>query len=152
MGLRDKFEDKIKKKKEEIEQLHIKIREAEAYIQGLQDAMKYLPKYKVDVTSDKSLRPGSMLHKTYTLLKSTGKPMHINDILQGIGLQVDRDKKVSLTGSLGSYVRNKQIFTRPAPNTFGLISMENEDIDEPPDDFGFTDEESEENDEMERKM
>lgn len=152
MGIRDKFEDKIKKKREEIDKLKIQILEAEAYISGLQDAIKYLPKDVKDEMAEGAIRPGSKIYKTFNLLKTVGKPMHIDEILKALGLPLKKSEKVSLSGSLGWYVRKKEIFTRPAPNTFGLISMESDKTDEPPDDFGFMDDESEENDEMEGKM
>ena len=152
MGQRDKLEDRIKKKREEIEKLKIQILEVEAYISGLQDAMKYLPKDTKDETAEGAIRPGSKIYKTFNLLKKVGKPMHIDEILEALKLPVTKEEKVSLSGSLGWYVRKEQIFTRPAPNTFGLTSMESDEANEPPDDFGLMDEETEENDETEEKM
>jgi len=35
-----------------------------------------------------------------------------------------KNKKVSLSGSLSSYVRKQAIFTKPKPNTFGLIKTD----------------------------
>jgi hypothetical protein len=49
--------------------------------------------------------------------------MHITEILKALNEPVDKKHRLSLSGSLSSYVRNSQIFTRPAPNTFGLIEM-----------------------------
>ena len=144
MGQRDKLEERIKKKREEIDKLKIQILEAEAYISGLQDAMKYLPKDVKDETAEGAIRPGSKIYKTLNLLKTMGKPMHIDQILKALGLPVVKEEKVSLSGSLGWYVRKNQIFTRPAPNTFGLISMESDETDEPPDDFGVMEGENEE--------
>lgn len=136
MALRDKFEERIKKKELEVQELESKTREAKAYLQALQDSIKLLPKEeKVGVGSIvETLRSGSNVHKTYELLKKMGKPMHLNEILKAIGKGTSKTEKVNLAGSLGGYVRKGEIFTRPAPNTFGLISME--DILEPPDDFG----------------
>jgi len=138
MGLRDKFEEKIKKKESEIQELENQIREAKAYLQALQDSLKLLPKEeRVAGTGpiESTLRPNSNIYKTYKFLKDSGKALHIDDILKGIGKGTSKKEKVSLAGSLGWYVRRKEIFTRPAPNTFGLII--NEQLGEPPDDFGI---------------
>lgn len=50
--------------------------------------------------------------------------MHVNDILTRIGKAPDKASRVSVAGTLASYVRSGQIFTRPAPNTFGLVEWE----------------------------
>jgi hypothetical protein len=66
--------------------------------------------------------------------------MHINEILKALGSPVDSKHKLSLGGSLANYVRKGQIFTRPAPNTFGLLEMNRKEEskleDEIPEDFG----------------
>jgi hypothetical protein len=74
-------------------------------------------------------------------LRKAGKPLHITDILKGIGKTTSKKDRVSLSGSLGWYVRRNEIFTRPAPNTFGLKEMEDISKEEPPDDFGLSKEE-----------
>jgi seryl-tRNA synthetase len=144
MGIRTKIEEKIKKKEEEIQELENKIREAKAYLQALQDTIKILPKENVSgAMVENMLKPGSNIDKTYNFLKKTGKPVHLNEILIGIGKTISKKDKISLSGSLGWYVRRNEVFTRPAPNTFGLINFE--DIIEPPDGFGIEKEEIEEN-------
>ena len=147
MGLRTKFEERIKKKEQEIQEYETKIREAKAYLQALQDALKILPRESAGGTAEDIFRPGSNVAKTYDLLKKAGRPLHITDILKGIGKGTSKKDKVSLSGSLAWYVRRKEIFTRPAPNTFGLISMES--TEEPPGDFGVPKETKEEESELE---
>ena len=140
MGIRTKIEEKIKKKEEEIQELENKIREAKAYLQALQDTIKILPKENVSgAMVENMLKPGSNIDKTYNFLKKTGKPVHLNEILIGIGKTISKKDKISLSGSLGWYVRRNEVFTRPAPNTFGLINFE--EIIEPPDGFGIEKEE-----------
>ena len=142
MGLREKLEDKNKKKEEEIQGLESKISEAKAYVQGLQEAMRLLPRDSTGRKSaESSLRPGSKVYKTLEFLKKKGKPMHITEILKGIGLGTTKNEKVSLSGSLGWYVRNNEIFDRPSPNTFGLLSIDKDSLLEPPDEFGLEAEE-----------
>ena len=72
------------------------------------------------------------------LLKA-GKPMHLSKIVEGIGKEPSKENRLSLGGSLSGYVRKGQIFTRPAPNTFGLVEFGDEDgTKEPPPEFGAT--------------
>ncbi len=139
MSLRSKFEEKIKKKEQEIAEYESKIREAKAYMQALQDSLKMMPRDAADGSSESTFRPGSSMAKAYDFLKEIGKPMHINDILSGIGKGTTKKERTSLSGALGWYVRRKEFFTRPGPNTFGLISMEpqGESSPEPPEDFGL---------------
>ena len=139
MGIRDKLEEKIKKKEQEIQEYEAKIKEAKVYIEAVKDTMKLLPKSEIKGESPESkIRPGSVISKTLALLKKTGRPMHINEILEGIGKSTSKKDRVALSGSLGWYVRRHEIFNRTAPNTFGLISSE-----EPPDDFGIDKKEEE---------
>jgi hypothetical protein len=70
--------------------------------------------------------------------------VHLDDLLLELGKKVTRSSQASLAGSLAAYVRREEIFTRPAPNTFGLIELghdsegdgEVEDDFEPPAGFG----------------
>jgi hypothetical protein len=142
MGIRTKIEEKIKKKEEEIKEFESKIKETRAYLQALQDTMKLLPKeIENGVVIENMLKPGSNIAKTYDLLKRNGKPLHLNDILIGIGKTTTKKDRISLSGSLGWYVRRNEIFTRPAPNTFGLKNFE--EVVGPPDGFGIDRDENE---------
>lgn len=134
MNIRKKIEDKIKRKEQDIQGFEIRISEAKAYIQALQETIRLLPKSGEGVES--KIRPGSAIAKTLAFLKKTGRPMHINEILEGIGKSTSKKDRAALSGSLGWYVRGHEIFTRTAPNTFALIGMELNSEEEPPDDFG----------------
>jgi hypothetical protein len=143
--LRDKFEEKIRRKEREIEHHENKIREAKIYLQALQDSIRLLSQ-EGDTTDNlldeplemvTTLRPGSSIGKTYQLLKKTRKPLYIDDILVGIGKEKSKKEKASLAGSLSAYVKRKQIFARTAPNTFGLIGMAKQEEEEPPEGFGM---------------
>ena len=128
MGLREKFVDRIKKKEQEIDEFEAKIREARAYIQALQDSMRLLPR---DLGSSNGIetprfKPGSLTHKTYEFLKKTGRPMHIKDIIMGIGLVPDKKNRASLRGSLGPYTRDERIFRLVSTGTFGLVEFDYE--------------------------
>lgn len=143
MGLRENFQRLIEKKQDEIRELEVKIREAQAYLQALQDSARLLPKDDIKqstAVSDAPLRPGSELARVQEIIAAEGNPMHVNDILTKMGKPVDQSNRVSLVGTLGSYTRKGRVFTRPAPNTFGLIGMPAPvGTDELPDNFGAMD-------------
>ncbi len=134
MNTRHQLQKLLDRKQHEINDLEVQIEKAKAYIQALQDSMKFLP--KENGQTQVLLRPGSALAKAQEILRKAGKPLHISEILKA--LNEKPDKRVSLSGSLSAYVRNGQIFTRPAPNTFGLKEMNEliDALDELPEDFG----------------
>jgi|ERR1041385_136184 hypothetical protein len=87
---------------------------------ALQEALQILQK---DSGEAAVLRPDTTLHKVAEILRQAGKPLHISEILPKLGKEVNRKTRAALTGSLGTYIRNKAIFDRPAPNTFGLVEF-----------------------------
>jgi hypothetical protein len=150
MAGRNKIEERILKKEQEIQELEMKIREARAYVQALQDVAKLLPRGpETEKSADAVLRPGSAIADARSAILKAGKPMHIIDLLRAMGREVNRKNKIGVSGSIAAYVRRGEIFTRPKPNTFGLIELaqtngkyEKSDtaaskMDEPPDDFGI---------------
>lgn len=137
MGFREKIEDRIRRKQQEIREYETRIAEASAYIEGLQDALRLLPRESSDISYDTTIRSGSRISKSMELLKREGRPMHVTEILKGIGVEPSKKERVSLSGSLGAYVRRNEVFSRPAPNVFGLIGMEYDSpSQEPPAGFG----------------
>jgi hypothetical protein len=141
MGLRENFQKLIERKQAEIRELEVRIREAQSYLQALQDSAKLLPK-EVDnngvVSAGFSLRPGTSLAKVRDIIKEVGTPMHINDILSRLCKTIDNQNRVSLVGTLGSYSRKGRVFSRTAPNTFGLLELGHREAseDELPATFG----------------
>ena len=121
MGARDNLQRLIDRKQQEIEELESHLGEARVYVQALQDAIRALPKENLLGSSEASLRPGTIVYRVREMLKASGKPMHISEILKELGRPVDKDNRVSVAGTLSAYVRDGQIFSRPAPNTYGLI-------------------------------
>src|SRR5205085_1170668 len=112
------------KKRQEMADFQAKIREAEFYIQGLQDALRYLPKESVNGTSASvTLRPGTDLARARDYIKRVGRPVPIMELLDAIGKPQNKENRASVAGSIGWYVRRKEIFTRPAPNTFSLFEL-----------------------------
>lgn len=137
MGLRKEFQKRIEKKQQDIEQLKGQIREAEIYIQALQDSLKLLPKEDEDHNTPRTLRLNSNLAKSREAIKRGGQPLHISELLKIIGLENNKKNRLSLSGSLASYVRRKEIFSRPQPNTFGLLELGHVASQEPPPGFGL---------------
>ncbi|HEX4311640.1 MAG TPA: hypothetical protein VHZ25_16535 [Acidobacteriaceae bacterium] len=127
MGARENLQRLYDKKSQEIQDLERQIERAKVYSQAIQDSIKALPRETTsgarseDGSSD--LRPGTRLARAKEAIRKNGAAMHINELLEAIGAENTKEARVSLVGSLGSYVRKGQVFTRPLPNTFGLIGM-----------------------------
>ena len=141
MDERTIIKDRIRKKEQEIQSLEEKLRTARIYIQALNDVMKVLQKTTDDTPAESVLRRGSTVSQARDVIFERGKPVHINELLEALGKEVTREGRASLTSSLAAYVRREEIFTRPAPNTFGLIELGHTDLDfndepEPPRGFG----------------
>ncbi len=127
MGARESLQRLADKKSQEIDDLERQIEMARVYLQAIQDSIKALPREispNIDGDSKAVLRPGTLLSKARDAIHRNGKPMYIEDLLAAIGSENTKSARVSLVGSLGSYVRKRVIFTRPGPNIFGLIGME----------------------------
>jgi hypothetical protein len=138
MGLREELLKRVEKKQQEIKELELRTRESTAYLQGLLDTLKMLPRESATM-GEPMLRPGTAIAKARDFIKKNGSPMHVNAILKAMGKTIDRNSRAALSGSLSAYVKRGEVFTRPAPNTFGLLEMEstaNTLSDEPPETFG----------------
>lgn len=141
MSERSIIESKIKRKGAEIQLLEKKIETAKVYLQALNDILRAISKdEEIDDGAPSVLRRGSAVARAHDTIMQAGQPVHIDDILTRMGKQVTRDSKSSLTSSLAAYVRREEIFTRPAPNTFGLIELghfpEEDGDNGPPEGFG----------------
>jgi hypothetical protein len=139
---RQKIQDRLRKKEQEIQALEEKLRAAKVYIQALQDVIRLMEEddnASESVQQEASLKPGSAVAKARELILAKGTPLHISDLLLALGKESTRESRASLTSSLAAYVRRGEIFTRPAPNTFGLAELGHVAITaepEPPSDFG----------------
>lgn len=137
MGMRQKIDERIDKKQQEILGLQKQIDMANAYVQAMQETLRMLPREEMNAGSAETmLKPGSTIAKTLSILKRSGKPMHITEILNSLGKPDNKNNRVSLAGSLGWYVRRREIFTRPSPNTFALFGADGNVEEQLPDDFG----------------
>lgn len=126
MGARESLQRLIDRKQEEVNELRKALRDAETYINALSEAQRSLPRESAPSPSSQSksdLRPNTMLHQIREILRENGSPMHISKILEHLNRPTDKKNRVSVSGSLAAYVRSNRIFTRPQPNTFGLVGM-----------------------------
>jgi hypothetical protein len=139
MNLRREFEKLIEKKQAEIEDAQKAIASAEAYIQAMTDAIKKLP--KDEASSLPTVRPGSDVQKIRDAILKAGKPLHISEIIYALGRTDDVDSKAKIAGLLGWYTSKGKVFSKVAPNTFGLVETAPPEL---PDDFGGAESEADE--------
>jgi len=131
---------RLEKKREEIQGLERQLLEAKAYYSAMEESFKLISKDSDYQGDNSGLRAGTDLAKVRDVLLHAGKPMHVTEILTAIGKETTKQNKVSLSGSLGMYVRDERIFTRPGPNTFGLVEFNAGD--DLPEGFGETPEDA----------
>jgi hypothetical protein len=131
---------RIDKKKRDLEKLEHDLRDGKVYLRALEDTYRLL---EDGDGSEPALRPGSDLAQAQEMIRKAGRPLHVSEILAMLGKGADTKSKESLSGSLSSYARKGQVFTKAGPNKFGLTDMPAEPDngtaakqDEPPDDFG----------------
>jgi 1,2-phenylacetyl-CoA epoxidase PaaB subunit len=146
MTERDRIKERLKKKEIEIQVLEEKLRSARIYAQALHDVIKMMEEEDhPHQAADSVLRPGSAVAQAREVILRRGEPVHINDLLAALGREMTRESRASLTSSIAAYVRRQDIFTRPAPNTFGLIELGHtniaDDSPQPPKGFGGSPEE-----------
>jgi hypothetical protein len=126
MNLRREFEKLIEKKRGEIVDAQKAIAAAEAYIQAMLDAIKKLPKEESALAP--SVRPGSDVEKIRDAILNAGKPLHLSEIILALGRNDDADSKAKIAGLLGWYTTKGKVFTKTAPNTFGLVESAPPDL------------------------
>jgi phage shock protein A len=133
--MRAKFDQKIRKKQHEIEELEKQIaalqqqiRDANVFISTMEEAKRMLPKNNGEEdTSDDvqaSLKEGSALAQARDVLLKAGKPLHVDEILRQMGKEVTKKTRTSLAGSIAGYARDKRVFEKAGANIFKVIGME----------------------------
>ena len=55
--------------------------------------------------------------------KAAGKPLHLHEIITALGRTADADTKAKIAGLLGWYTSKGKVFTKTAPNTYGLVEV-----------------------------
>jgi hypothetical protein len=134
MNAQREIEKRLRQKEDEVRELEQKLNQARAYVEAMRDSLKLISKSSEG--NGDTIRPGSMIDQARQFLRKTGQPVHVEKILQGMGRENTKANKVSLSGSLGHYARQGIIFTRPAPNTFGLKEFDDQAVDDLPENFG----------------
>ena len=129
MNIQRELERRINKKQQEIAELERQLSEATAYLGALLDTTKLFPKDANGAAKEVALRTGTDLARARDLIKKSGNALHIDEILKGLGKELTKGNKISLSGSLAGYARRGVIFSKPEPNTFGLIELETCDTD-----------------------
>ena len=113
------------------------VRKARQRVERLEDALRHYEEvYNIitgvssrdssDVSREGTVQSGSQGEKVRKVLADAGEPVHIDEIMSRLGIENTVPAKNSLAGSLSRYVRQGQIFTRPARGTFGLVEWSNE--------------------------
>ena len=120
MEERRKIEERLHKKEQEIANLEERLRATRIYVTALQDILKMLD---VEGGAGTALKAGSTVAKAREAILKTGKPLHVTELLVALGRDASRESRASITSSLAAYVRRGELFTRPAPNTFGLSEL-----------------------------
>ena len=138
MKARRDIERRIEKENRKLAELRSQIEHTEAFVQGLQEALRMLPKDENDRAKRRRgiIRPGSDMGKIRDLIRQTGRPMYIGEIIKGLGRSDTKANRMSISGSLGRYVRLGEVFRRVSPNTFAIIDMDSVPEAELPPDFG----------------
>jgi hypothetical protein len=138
MGFREDLLRRIERKRAEISDLEAQVNNAKTYLLGLEEAYKVVSRGAANQDSaTPSFRVGSLLARSYEAIKKAGRPLHVNDLLVAVGREVTRADRSALSGTLAAYVRKGEVFTRPAPNTYGLVGMADETSMEPIPPAGF---------------
>ncbi len=135
--IKSELERRLKKKRAEVAALDEEIAQhedgirdcqdekstAQATIDELQSLYNLIPTADVN-GSQPTFRQNSDGFLVHQILVEAGKPLYIDEILNELERGANPDSRASLAGQLGGYVRKGQVFTRPAPNTFGLREWE----------------------------
>src|SRR5438876_12361335 len=109
MGIREKFEDRIRKKKEELRELEAQTRNLRVYIEAIEDSLKLLPKEDEEESPGEiELRHGSRPALVRDLLRAAGHPLHIGAILVGLEIENTKANRASVSGTIASYARQGQ--------------------------------------------
>lgn len=141
--LREDLQKRIERKLTERVELEQKFERqkaaADAYIQALQDTLNGLPRDGARVKPRTGLRSGGAIARVREMILAAQRPLHLDEILKGLGKAADKKSRASVGGALGNYVRRGEVFSRTGPNTFGLIELGHTTRgteDEPPPGFG----------------
>jgi hypothetical protein len=141
MGIKEDIEKRIEKERQKISDLRSQIELAESFVQGLQEALRLIP--RSDSTKHTQIgfyfRSGDT-KQAYEELKKSGKPMRIDEILRAIGKSDNRQNRASMASSLHRAAKKSGIIKKVGANTFAVsdmvIGINEEESVSLPDNFG----------------
>lgn len=122
---RRKVEGKISAKEKDIQALEEQLAATKAELRGMMEVLKLLPREENTVEAKKQLRPGSLTEKTFKVLAKSGRHMYVDEILAAMKKAQNKKNRSSLASVLSQYSRKQEIFSKSAPNTFGLLEWGN---------------------------
>ena len=97
----------------------------EASLEAQLNAIRRLRKKSAETTQPKAVRGKSQISMVHDVLAEAKKPLHLNVILELVharfGVQLDPDY---IGSALTKRVVKKELFARPAKNTFALLEAE----------------------------
>src|ERR1035437_7592762 len=97
MSSRKAIEKMIGNAEEEQAALRKQIELKDAYIQGLKDTLRYLPKSPDKSNGQTALRAGTDIAKAREIILKEGKPMHIAEIIKRLGKELTKQNRASLS-------------------------------------------------------
>lgn len=124
MTARTELENRIAREQQKVAAMRSELERTEAFIEGLLEALKMLPKDIPNLkhSGNRTSRSRSDVQKARQLLGATRGPLHISDILKGIGKEDTKQNRASLSSSLARYARKGELFQREGPNEFSLMT------------------------------
>lgn len=133
MSIRDIIEKRIQRERQKISDLRIQIERSDAFIQGLQEALKIIPQSadgkSVNSESPRtklSFRSNSKTKKASAFLKQVAKPMRVDEILKGIGEPVTAASKASMASGLYRAAKKGGEIQNVSPGFFAVKEPQTE--------------------------
>jgi uncharacterized coiled-coil protein SlyX len=117
-----KLEDKVRKEKQNIDDLELKMAHFTEQLSAFEETLKLLEK-KPDENGGPELRPGSELFKVREAIKTKGEPMTLSEMVAVAGKPDNTKSRNSMRGSIARYARTGTIFVKTAASTFGLVEL-----------------------------
>jgi len=124
----------IKEKQAAIARLQAELDEARALLSGVHTGgrarVRFIPSGNATRTRKAKgspvlpYKPGSSVGRAAKVLRTEGKPLHVDELLPRVQRRGHEVKKTTLVGNLSRYVNAGVVFNRPAPNTFGLLEWQ----------------------------
>ena len=86
---------------------------------------KKLPSHSAKAASraTAAIVPTSSIGLTVSVLREAATPLYIDEIIKRIAENGHKVKKTTLVGNLSRYIKDKKVFYRAAPNTYGLVEQ-----------------------------